>query len=106
MYVLEAPTVPLTKLILIAHSINKLAVQLECHTQGGKAVKTQRDVFNFLQKHWMENDPNRLREIYQVLAKTKLMTCVKHTKMLAIKMITLFVDSPNLGNSQGHFCSV
>lgn len=54
----------------------------------------------------MENGPNRLREIYQILAKTELMICIKHTKMLAIKMITLFVDNPNLGNSQGRFCSV
>jgi len=49
----------------------------------------------------MENGPNRLREIYQILAKTELMICIKHTKMLAIKMITLFVDNPNLGNRDG-----
>jgi len=34
---LEEPTVPPAKFILNVRSINKLAVQLECHSQCGKA---------------------------------------------------------------------
>lgn len=34
---LEEPSVPSAKFVLNVHSINKLEVQLECHSQCGKA---------------------------------------------------------------------
>lgn len=34
---LEEPTLPSAKFVLNVHSINKLEVQLECHSQCGKA---------------------------------------------------------------------
>lgn len=49
---LEEPTVPPAKFILNVHRTDKLAVQLECHSQCGKA-----DDSNFLKKQWMENEP-------------------------------------------------